>query len=99
MKIIYAAERNADSTEGRGPMVPIAYFDNESDAKKAAVGHGVMGYGDGEVKAIKVYASIEDWQNGEQEDLRKKALAKLSPAEIKALGLEDPGQILHCKKR
>jgi hypothetical protein len=63
MKMIYAAQQNADTTEGRGPMVTFAYFTNEKSAKRSRQEPRVMGYeGDGEVKVIPLYDSIEDWR-------------------------------------
>lgn len=86
MKMIYAAQQNADTTEGRGPMVTFAYFTNEKSAKEAVKGRGVMGYGDGEVKVIPLYDSIEDWRKGEKEETKRRALAKLTPEEKASLG-------------
>lgn len=87
MKIIYVARENADSTEGRGPMVPIAHFLKKEDAELAARGRGVMGYGDGDVKVIPVFESIKDWKDNKKEELRQQALAKLTTEEKRALGL------------
>lgn len=87
MKVIYRAERNQDQTEGRGPMVPIAYFFHKTDAQRAAKGHGVMGVGDGDVVQVKVYESFDDWGEGRRIELRERALSKLTPEERKALGV------------
>lgn len=88
MKVIYVAQHNADMTEGRGPMVDIAAFEKKTDAQLAAKGMGTMGYGDGEVKELMVFASVAEWKQGEQDKLRASALSKLSEAEINALGIK-----------
>lgn len=87
MKVIYVAQHNSDMTEGRGPMVDIAAFEKKQDALAAAKGMGVMGYGDGEVKEMMVFASIAEWKQGEQDKLRASAVSKLTDAEIEALGI------------
>ena len=89
MKVIFVAERNQDSTEGRGPMVPIAYFEKRADAQIAAKGQGVMGAGNGEVNEVMVFASIAEWHEGEDDKLRKSALSKLTDAEKRALGIKE----------
>lgn len=73
MKTIYLARKNADGTEGRGPMVTEAAFTNRSDAnsfidKKP----GVMGrvsekgwsnekYGDWDVVPLIVFDSVHEY--------------------------------------
>jgi hypothetical protein len=88
MKTIYRAVRNADQCEGRGPLVSIAYFSEESDAKRAAKGQGVMGHGDGGVEVIHVFDSLKEWNVEKQQELKRQALNKLTPDERKALGVE-----------
>lgn len=87
MLIIYVAERNSDLTEGRGHLVPIAYFLKREDAIAAAKGWGVMGIGDGEVHEIRVYESKKDWQEGEKKRIAARALSKLTDEERKALDI------------
>ena len=60
---VWEASRNANSVEGRGPMLTIGLFTKKKDAEMAAKGWGVMGCGDGDVesKQIKVYASFEEY--------------------------------------
>lgn len=44
-KTIYQVLQNADSNEGRGPMVPIGFFESEDEAWEFADQHqGTMGY-------------------------------------------------------
>lgn len=62
---VYAATHNRDMTEGRGPMVIFAYFDNEAAALEAVRGQGVMGVGDGEVYLVeppKTYSSFQQYK-------------------------------------
>ena len=93
-------KKNADMTEGRGPMVPVAAFLEEDDAWGLADRHcGVMGhrppsgswrgeqYGDWTVTPLTVYASLEEYQQGENSRVRTSALNKLSQEEKIALGL------------
>ncbi len=87
MKTIYIAMRNSDMTEGRGPMVAIAAFENRPDAVMAAKGWGVMGIGDGTVEELRVYSSFNDWEKGEAKWMRKRALDKLSEQDKRVLGL------------
>jgi len=75
-----------DLTEGKGGMVVIGYFLNQADALYATKGWGVMGYGDGEVKELNLYSSVEDWEKHEKLKLKASALAKLTLEERKALG-------------
>lgn len=85
---IYAAQQNADLQEGRGPMVPKGYFTQLSDAETfAKTLPGVMGVGHGEVIAIEVCEELADHPAWTKERLRESALAKLTVAERKALGL------------
>jgi hypothetical protein len=74
-------------TEGRGPMVIIAAFQSEFDAKKASKGWGVMGVGDGKVESLRVYNSFSDYVDDAHKELKERALAKLSFEERRVLGL------------
>lgn len=60
----YEAQQNKDLTEGKGPMIAFALFDNELDAVVAVKGKGVMGVGDGEVSKItlNICESIDEYQ-------------------------------------
>lgn len=61
MITIYEAAANSDRTEGRGSMVGFAYFDNEDAAVAAVKGAGTMGMGDGDVYAIELYGSLQEY--------------------------------------
>ena len=87
MMKIYAAMENTDSTEGRGHMRTFAYFVHKQAALAACKGRGVMGCGDGEVKEIEVYDSINAWEQGKKEEIKQNALKKLTDQERKVLGL------------
>lgn len=86
MKTIYVASKNMDSTEGRGPMVPVGYFTKLHDARLAVRGLGVMGVGDGDVDEVILHETFGEYQMDINEKLRRTALSKLSEAERKALG-------------
>lgn len=86
----YEAYTNSDLTEGRGRDVHIGYFVHESDARKAVKKKGVMGT-DADTrkvdKEILLFETYEEFETIKTNDLRKKALNKLSYDEKKALGL------------
>lgn len=98
---IYAAFRNQDMTEGRGPMVIDRIFARESDAEEYILQqHGVMGrkpadygepswagMGDWEVKRLAVMESLDDIDTFNTQAARESALAKLTAEEKIALGL------------
>lgn len=101
MITVFASYRNSDTTEGRGPMVVDKVFTKETDAYAYINGQtGVMGrspsqfgqngwaqMGDWTVKSIDVYESLDEASTAHTEALKAKALAKLTPAERRALGL------------
>lgn len=97
MITVYAAYRNWDTTEGRGPMVLDKAFKNKADADTYIDGQGgVMGrkakwsqekYGDWRVEAIRVFESLDDATKDHDRELRKSALAKLSDDERRVLGV------------
>jgi hypothetical protein len=91
---IYLTQRNADMNEGRGPMVlDIALTTREAAQEYVGRKSGVMGVrgswqelvrgGHWDIKEIPVY----DTEPSEIDELREKALAKLTMAERVALGL------------
>lgn len=98
MKLIFQAYKNADMTEGRGPMVPDIAFSSKQDAIDYIDRQsGIMGrkakwsqekYGDWVVKEITVFDSFEEADDFKQGETRRKILAKLTDAELKILGLE-----------
>lgn len=98
----YVVKKNADMTEGRGPMIPVAYFLYEDVAWGFADQHtGVMGrrpnsgtwrmekYGDWEVEEIDIQeiTNIPDLKQQQQEEKKRQALAKLTQEERDLLGL------------
>ncbi|SRR6266540_868876 len=54
----FAAKENADSTEGRGPMVTVGIFTIKDDAYKAIKGHATMGQGDGDVYLLQYWSCM-----------------------------------------
>jgi len=88
----YEVITNSDLTEGRGRSVHVAYTTNDFTAKQIAKGKGVMGT-DAEVRAInktiRVYETHSEYLGSKQEEIRKKALAKLTKEEKILLGLTD----------
>lgn len=97
MFLVYGAYKNADMTEGRGPMVLDKTFSLKEDCDNYIDKQsGVMGrkgkwseakYGDWETKAINVCESVDEADKVHIEEIREKALKKLSVLEKKALGL------------
>ena len=78
---------NSDPIEGRGGMhLKNIFFDRE-DALKDAKGRGVMGYGDGKVERHIIFETLEESTKASREDVKQKALAKLSSLEKEVLGL------------
>lgn len=96
MRTIWMTRKNADMTEGRGPMVDVAAFSKESDARNFIDGKpGVMGrvlnwskekYGDWEADPITVYDTISEYEDDHTKLLKEKALAKLTSEERRILG-------------
>lgn len=94
---IYQTYRNADETEGRGPMVPDLAFLHEKHAEKYIDAQpGVMGrrakwsqieYGDWKIKCVNVidYDIVEEVNS--REAIRQAALSKLSKEEKEVLNL------------
>jgi len=89
MKTIFAARQNADGMEGRGPMIPIAHFTKEEDAKACAKGKGVMGVGDGDVIELPLFDNMKDYTDYKSGEARKRALSKLTREDKLALGIKD----------
>lgn len=94
---IFEVFANSDSTEGRGRTICIGIFTNRENAEARARGQGVMGT-NADVKsstAKVVHFSGEIYLLGRNveksfdptEELRQRALSKLTPEEKKVLGL------------
>jgi len=89
MRTVWLAQENADLTEGRGPMVTKGAFFCKEDAERAAANlKRVYGFGHGEVarEPLEVWNSFEEWQQHNDNAVRSRALAKLTPEEREALG-------------
>lgn len=89
---------NTDTTEGRGPMKIVARFSNENEAIKYVKSPAykrwcVMGYQSNydlnniHKSVIIILDSLDEFEVYTKEDLRRKALNKLSKEEQEALGL------------
>ena len=97
--IIYQTMRNADMTEGRGPMVPDEAFFELTDAESYIDSkYGVMGRkakwsevenGEWQVKEVRVHANLADCHAAKLLARREIALRKLTPADRKALDIKD----------
>lgn len=84
--LIWAAREEIDKTEGKGGSRAFAYFKKKEDAQQAAKNKGVWGQ-DGEVEPIYVHSSLAEWQAHINQELRQRALAKLTEEEKRALGV------------
>lgn len=94
---VYMTFRNADTTEGRGPMVPDRCFTKLKDANDYIdLQSGVMGrkakwseqkHGDWYVSEVNVYDSLGDAEHQRTEEIKRNALSKLSLEEKTLLGL------------
>lgn len=89
---------NTDGNEGCGRTFTVGWFVDLEVAKRAAKGRYVMGTDCPIETTVKVVAKMDDgavYLLGERievsyeapEDVRKRALSKLSPEEMRALGL------------
>jgi hypothetical protein len=86
----FEAYTNSDLTEGRGHKVSIGFFTHQSDAVQAAKKRGVWGSDASVEKAtvkIRIYESFDEYKNATDENIREKALSKLTDDEKRVLGL------------
>lgn len=88
---VWEASYNSDSTEGRGRQIIAGYFIHKADAEAAVKNLGVMGT-PGDVRKIPtpsftIFESLEEYHAGNREEIRQKALRKLTAEEIEALDL------------
>lgn len=91
---LYTVQMNSDTTEGRGQMVIKGVTPNKEEAQKVADKFEPYGHSGqfNRVGVIPYFETAEEFPDYPSEkNLRKKALAKLTPLEKKALGfgLED----------
>lgn len=95
---VYAAFKQSDMTEGRGPKILDICFMNKKDAEDYIdTKSGVMGrkakwsiekYGDWEVRPLMVYNSLEECTEEYNNAVKAAALAKLTDEEKFLLGLK-----------
>lgn len=89
---------NTDTTEGRGPMKVVARFSDKGEATKFVKSKVyskwcVMGYqSESDVNNIReatltIMDTVEEFSQAETEELKAKALAKLTAEERRILGL------------
>ena len=89
MKEVFLLRFQSDTVEGRGHTYTEAIFTKECDAKRAGnnSNHTYMGGQPAwEVDRAVVHESYDEYHNLKNGKLKEQALAKLSPAERKALG-------------
>lgn len=100
----YEVRGESEKNEGRGGTYLVGYFATESIAKRASQGHGVMGYEghvrphcglvavyiDPQTnrEVIRPLGDVIEVQYEDPVEVRKRALAKLTPEEKLALGLK-----------
>lgn len=81
MQKIWAVMVCMDQTEGRGPSEVRAHFTKEEDAKNCLNGQI------GSVSSFELYSSLDDYKLGQLNDIKRRALSKLTAEERKALNL------------
>ena len=97
MYTIHIVLKNADETEGRGPMIPVKYILNHDDAvayiesrpdaySRQRKWQGER-YGDYELRTVPLLESLAEIEEYIPVDFKAQALAKLTDQEKKALGL------------
>lgn len=88
MKIVYLATKNSDGMEGKGNTIPVALFEKKEDAQRCADKFAPMGYppGDRPIEMV-VHENFRSYEEGYTDEVRRRALSKLSDTERKALGL------------
>lgn len=95
--IVYAVVVNTDSTEGRGDYVDRSYHLTQPEAAIAASGFGIMGHdadveprivcrlNDNRVILLSLPIEVTPQDERKREELRRRALSKLTTAEQFAL--------------
>ena len=78
---------NSDSVEGRGPMRLHARFLSHDDAVAEARGKGPMGCSDADVRQAVIFNSVKSFHHGKDQELKQRALRKLSAEERRVLGI------------
>jgi hypothetical protein len=92
MQKVYIVLKNADMTEGRGPMFPFTVFLSKAVAqvfisKQGGVFGGPPDNGGWDIKEMEAYGTLEEYNKGKQEALKQSALKKLTREEKEVLGL------------
>lgn len=99
---IFTARTNTELNEGRGQQYDRTFHETERGAKLGTVGIGVMGgdgevgdrlavrFSDGTLLLLDAGQPVIELQNENvlEQDIRRKALSKLSVAEREALGVK-----------
>ncbi|MEN6549981.1 MAG: hypothetical protein ABFE07_28390 [Armatimonadia bacterium] len=91
MTRVYLVLKNADMTEGRGPMLAHLLFLHEDHAERFIVEQGQ----DRDFYSIRPMELLDGsyfTERDRQEELRRRALTKLSVEERRALGLDEDGE-------
>lgn len=86
---VYLVMKNADSMEGRGPMLIETAFFHGPHASHFIESQGGRDRGLWEVRELVVHEEQIDASAWQQEKVRQRALAKLTREEQRALGLGD----------
>jgi hypothetical protein len=96
MITIHIVRKNADSTEGSGPMVPIkyitdyeaavAYVEAQPDPYGRVRSWNANRYGDLSLEEVPVFESLDEIDDYAAIDIKAQALAKLTEQEKRALG-------------
>jgi hypothetical protein len=85
MKLIYEARINT-SCDGRGPGKVLGYFINKYSALAAVEGKSAYNK-NGTIETVHLYEDMDDFNENCRDAVRRRAIAKLTPEEIDALGL------------
>jgi hypothetical protein len=93
MAEVYIVMKNSDMEEGRGPMLIDCVFSSLVEATAWAEGRydyygfGAVRQGWANIRTEHVFESVQEASDRSTRRLRQQALAKLSEAERKALGV------------
>lgn len=85
MQKVYIVMRNADQTEGRGPMYPTGYGFTSAVVASQLVNPN--DYIRDEINEITIFDNLNDFKAWRNADLRERALNKLTREEKAVLGL------------
>lgn len=94
MQKVYLVMYNADSTEGRGPMIPSQCFKHEEDAIKYAEAnynwykHGAIKQGFAQIKELFVLDSYKETEKIAKIEAIKRVKALVSKEDMELLGIK-----------